>query len=452
MMRKMSSFRKGVVDTLKSEFKTANASYKQFMDNPVATMFGEKTKESMTTVISLLSSLKEKVDVDNVMSLAVSLDLLSTYNNKYPRRKPGVLANDVPFIKEMYKACKYANAAYGTVSLLGLGLLKELDMKKYKGVKSFFKDITLNEKTALIAHAGFNEEDVLFVQNYDVVHRPRHYVAIDHKAKSVVIGIRGTESVQDVLTDLVCNPEPFLDGCAHSGIAQGAEELLKNVETHVATALDKYEDYQLTVTGHSLGGGSSLLLTMLIKDRQEKKIGMIPNDTKVTCFAFAPPPVFSPISAIPQDTLDCMNTLVFNDDIVPRASFMSVTELLKQLNKIKAAKGSLIARMKEAATNKLPWCDTELLDATIFALSEDEKEPHPFQIPGKIFYIHGENPKFAPHFMIESNADTFSAVEPSYTYLRDHFPDKYDFALRKVIETMGKINVNIDGSGDEIEE
>jgi hypothetical protein len=61
------------------------------------------------------------------------------------------------------------------------------------------------------------------------LHMPGHFLAVDHSTKSVVLAVRGTFSVKDAITDLVCDSVDFLDGTAHNGISQGAEFLLHHI-------------------------------------------------------------------------------------------------------------------------------------------------------------------------------------------------------------------------------
>jgi hypothetical protein len=42
------------------------------------------------------------------------------------------------------------------------------------------------------------------------------------KSNAVVLTIRGTLSLSDAISDIVCDEEPFLDGFAHRGILSGA--------------------------------------------------------------------------------------------------------------------------------------------------------------------------------------------------------------------------------------
>ena len=49
----------------------------------------------------------------------------------------------------------------------------------------------------------------------------------DESSKSVVLAVRGTYSLADVIVDIICDEEKFLDGYAHRGILKGANRIMK---------------------------------------------------------------------------------------------------------------------------------------------------------------------------------------------------------------------------------
>ena len=118
----------------------------------------------------------------------------------------------------------------------------------------------------------------------------RHFVAVDHSSRAVILSIRGTASISDVLHDAVAYADPFCGGLAHAGMALMARAVWAAAGEDVRTALAQApEDYELILTGHSLGAGVASLLTILLHDECPAVTQLA---SRVRCFAYAPPPVY----------------------------------------------------------------------------------------------------------------------------------------------------------------
>ena len=81
-------------------------------------------------------------------------------------------------------------------------------------------------------HIGLPSSDIL-VWEMDLgedLEYLRHFCAIDHVHKQVVLAIRGTFSVTSTLVDLVGYCDDFCGGKAHSGMAKMARAIWKKSE------------------------------------------------------------------------------------------------------------------------------------------------------------------------------------------------------------------------------
>lgn len=83
------------------------------------------------------------------------------------------------------------------------------------------------------------------------------FVAVDHTDKLIVVSFRGSQSLDNWLTNLdfeftdtdICN------GCsAHSGFWQSWVDARDAVIPAVKVAVEQYPSYSVSITGHSLGG------------------------------------------------------------------------------------------------------------------------------------------------------------------------------------------------------
>ncbi|GFY50604.1 sn1-specific diacylglycerol lipase beta [Trichonephila inaurata madagascariensis] len=140
----------------------------------------------------------------------------------------------------------------------------------------------------LQASTDLEYEDLVHVNFTDKVFDVPFFVTYDHPTKAVVITARGTMSMDDVLTDLaaayaaVDEPELPPGSMCHGGMLRAAKEIKNKLETNgiLDDAFQQRPDYDLIITGHSLGASIASILTLLF-------LHQYPN---VKCYAFAPAP------------------------------------------------------------------------------------------------------------------------------------------------------------------
>ena len=137
----------------------------------------------------------------------------------------------------------------------------------------------------------------------------------DESTKSVVLAIRGTASGKDAIVDAVATEMEFLDGYAHVGMVRSAKRIIDESSQILKKAFETYHGYRFVITGHSLGGGTAILTTMLVLSRNN--IGV--DSKKVKCIAVAPPPVFRSNKSHKRFE-DHIQIFINQDDIVPRHS------------------------------------------------------------------------------------------------------------------------------------
>ena len=262
--------------------------------------------------------------------LIVSLLLLRAAQQEWPMPAPPAAPHSPKtadpdalrgFCKEARHFMRHAAAVYGAALCLAQGLV-EVPPATIPG------SVRQADRGYIATHCGLREEDLAVVNMYhNRVLSPNHYLAVDHAARAVVLAICGTTKVTDVLTDLVATATPFLDGdcMAHEGIAAGASNVLQVIGPDLHRLLQEHPGYRLVVTGHSLGGGTAVLLTYLLLHRRRTRHAdnVVPEDCLVQCFAYAPPPVLS----APQlrgfeaeDAEEVVSIFVNKKDLVPALS------------------------------------------------------------------------------------------------------------------------------------
>ncbi|XP_076176575.1 diacylglycerol lipase-beta isoform X2 [Ptiloglossa arizonensis] len=149
-------------------------------------------------------------------------------------------------------------------------------------------------------------------------------VVLDHKTNSIVIIIRGSLSLRDILTDIAADSNIFeCEGlppgsAAHSGMIVGAKVILKQLNNHkiLERAFNMQPTYNLVLTGHSLGAGVSVLLGFLLR----------PQYPNLKVYAFATPAglVSREVAKITEEFVLTIGT---GDDFVMRLSVDSTENL-----------------------------------------------------------------------------------------------------------------------------
>ena len=64
---------------------------------------------------------------------------------------------------------------------------------------------------------------------------PSHLLALDHEHHEIVLSVRGTLGVHDLVNCTHFGPEPFLSGYAHKGMARSAIALAADMQERSVT-------------------------------------------------------------------------------------------------------------------------------------------------------------------------------------------------------------------------
>lgn len=167
-------------------------------------------------------------------------------------------------------------------------------------------------------------EDVVHASFTNHIFELPYCILLDHKKKQIVISVRGSLSFRDVFTDLTADASDFdavgfpANSAAHRGMMIGAEKLLARLQE--GNLLDRvcntYADYTLTLTGHSLGGGVSILIGAKLRAKYP--------DLRVYAFA-------TPAGLLSRDAARVTESFVFTvgvgDDFVMRLCVESVENI-----------------------------------------------------------------------------------------------------------------------------
>ncbi|KAJ3310503.1 hypothetical protein HDU76_003364 [Blyttiomyces sp. JEL0837] len=167
-----------------------------------------------------------------------------------------------------------------------------------------------------------------------------HYVALDREASVVVVALRGTLGLSDLLTDLRFDYVAFKGHLAHSGMLRTAKQMCRKgsgLMDAIAKALTENPTFGLT--GHSLGAGVASLCALELscpasspppQDINGKTYepsptpfltsptSGLPPGRPIHCYAYGSPCVVSYELSVSAKGL--VSTLIHGDDIVPTIS------------------------------------------------------------------------------------------------------------------------------------
>ncbi|KAI9644422.1 hypothetical protein NHQ30_007779 [Ciborinia camelliae] len=306
-----------------------------------------------------------------------SLMRTGTIDGTFPKRH---------IVQNMTRFVKFASASYGSNFLRVMGisdpsLRKELDEIHHLEHQSFSSHTQLPPDTILLSSfvdtQGGTDSSGLTNTGVPMV----HYVSLDHQSQAIVLTCRGTLGFEDVLADMTCDYDDLIwRGKAykvHKGIHASARRLLQGgggrVMATMKAALEEFPDYGLVMCGHSLGGGVSTLLAIMVSEPANYGTSFItsytPEDSftsddsfhmlhlppgrPIHVYAYGPPATISP--SLRSVTRGLITTIVNGNDLVPHLSLGLLHDLqavaLAFKNDNSGAKGEVKKRVWMGMSN-----------------------------------------------------------------------------------------------------
>ncbi|RXN31286.1 sn1-specific diacylglycerol lipase beta [Labeo rohita] len=320
--------------------------------------------------------------------------------------------------------------------------------------------------TSILQSTGLQYRDFIHISFHNQIYEIPFFVALDHKREAVLVAVRGTLSLKDVLTDLSAECENLsVEGVsgtcyAHKGISQAAHYIYKKLVNDgiLSQAFNIAPEYKLVITGHSLGAGAASLLAVLLRS----------THPTLECYAFSPPGGLMS-KALADYSKQFVVSVVLGKDLVPRLSIPNMEDLKRRLLKIVSncnkAKYKILMHgcwyelfggtpddfptelenRREEALNQPLLGEESLLvqrSSTYQSLSSDDSPTHPTHLPlyppGRILYITEDGPTrrhcFSQvRYRAEWSSETsFRNVLISPRMIADHMPDVVLHALRSL--------------------
>lgn len=139
------------------------------------------------------------------------------------------------------------------------------------------------------------------------------------KVLDVLMVVRGTKEIADILSDALIETSSYEDGLAHGGIQKSGNYLVEKHTQFFETLLkeSKRDKIRLSIIGHSLGAGAGAVAAM-----EFNKLDYV----EANAVGFGCPPTLS--KELSESAKDYVTTVVCDSDVVPRMSGATVSNVV----------------------------------------------------------------------------------------------------------------------------
>ncbi|ORX90393.1 alpha/beta-hydrolase [Basidiobolus meristosporus CBS 931.73] len=413
-------------------------------------LFSDQTLQVLQGISKLSAAFGQGLVASNVEILAGLVILEKFYLTvaDVKTRKYIQDLNDIEYPAHFYK---YAMAAYGWRGLHFFGKQKSL-MAGAIGKES--------DATSIREFLVLPREDLLgFEFRNGQVFQPSYFIALDRSTNSIVLSIRGTMSAQDTLTDLVCEYQPWNGGVIHAGMKSSAQFFMTEIIPQLLAHIAEHKVDTLNIVGHSLGGSTASILTMMIIEHQDEIRQASGCDFKIQCYAYGPGPSVSLDLAKKYEGV--IHSYVNESDIVCRLSYGSMMDFKSMiLCAVECSSNHLqellgfggVSGLSGNSNSSEKWKKrfNFLMEHRQKIIGKKLAKPKLY-IAGTVFHLYSEPTLAEPNrtLMEQADAEDFSEMLIRSSIIMDHLPSKYESAFHKARETLMRGKVEIPTSPNE---
>lgn len=248
----------------------------------------------------------------------------------------------------------------------------------------------------------------------------------EERCLEVLIVVRGTKEVGDMLSDALLQASDYRGGRAHNGILESGRFIVtKHMELleHLLKE-SMYDKIQITLIGHSLGAGTASIAAMEFNDHPKMS---------AICVGFGCPALLN--KDLSLSTVDYITTVVSDCDMVPRMSGATVANVLidaKALDWIDSGVAD-VNELLMVSKSKVPFLlsDDKIDELTEWARAEirksidnnraslpEEREKVELFPPGKCIHLYRDGVGISANYV---PCDFFDGIDVSRTMIEDHY-------------------------------
>lgn len=197
----------------------------------------------------------------------------------------------------------------------------------------YLTEVTYRSRDELLARADRGNFSILSARHESERWLPAYFLAWFAGTGQLLLSVRGSQETSDLLTNLSCETEPFLDGVGHRGVVQSARRLHAALLPVLRAHIQGHNVQRLVLIGHSLGAAVASAMTLMLRDGGDNAVDDESDAVlrATTCVAFGAPPFLSRRLAARTGRGAGVTTVVCGLDSVPRLSAASLDRFLLQV-------------------------------------------------------------------------------------------------------------------------
>lgn len=222
-------------------------------------------------------------------------------------------------------------------SVFGTDIPRATALDQIKKLERYFRYCSglrerrpLHQRRYFVETLGIQEEDILVQELRSGVLKPSYILTRDHQLGAIILAIRGTHSLKDAFTSLTASSKPHhvfdsngvVLGYSHFGMLAAARWLKSQVADQLVETLQANPGFRLHIVGHSMGGGTGAMLTMMLRESGGPF-------AEVTCTAIACPACMT--LELAKSCAGYVTTVIHGADVIPTMSPGSVDALRQQV-------------------------------------------------------------------------------------------------------------------------